>query len=57
MLGSAAVPVVVLIVAVAGIGWFSRGLTAIHTTGMLVCGAVAGAALAAWAVQRSRARR
>jgi hypothetical protein len=46
----------VLIAAVAGIVMFSRGLRLIDTVGLLVCGAIAGASLAAMAAARRRKR-
>ncbi|HEY5619388.1 MAG TPA: hypothetical protein VIK60_15720 [Vicinamibacterales bacterium] len=51
-----AVPLLVLIAAVAGIVMFSRGLRLVDTVGMLICGAVAGASLAALAAARRKKR-
>jgi ABC-type uncharacterized transport system permease subunit len=50
------VPLLVLTIAVAGIAVFSQGLRLIDTVGMLICGVVAGASLAAIAAAR-RTRR
>ncbi|MGH9254895.1 MAG: hypothetical protein ACRD3C_10040 [Vicinamibacterales bacterium] len=50
------VPLLVLIAAVAGIVTFSRGLRLIDTVGLLVCGVVAGASLAAIAAARRKKR-
>lgn len=49
-----ALPLVLLIVALAGIVTFSRGLRSIDTIGLLASGAVAGASLAAIAAARRR---
>jgi ABC-type uncharacterized transport system permease subunit len=43
-----------MIAALAGIIVFSRGLRVVDTVGMLVCGVVAGGALAAIAAARRR---
>jgi hypothetical protein len=43
------VPLVVLLVALAGIVAFSRGFSVLDTVALLVCGVAAGAALAALA--------
>ena len=51
---SAAVPLVLLIAALAGALLFSRGLRLIDTIGMLTCGVVAGGSLAAIAAARRR---
>ena len=48
------VQLLVLIVAVAGIVTFSRGLRLIDTAGMLISGVVAGASLAAIAAARRK---
>jgi hypothetical protein len=45
--------VVLLLVALAGVVIFSQGFRLIDTVGLLVCGVVAGAALAALARRRS----
>jgi hypothetical protein len=45
---------VLLIAALAGILFFSRGLRLIDTIGMLACGAIAGGSLAAIAAARRR---
>lgn len=49
-------PVIWLFVSTAGIVWFGRGLGLVETLGMLVCGVLAGGALAAVAATRRRAR-
>lgn len=54
---SRAVPLILLIVSVAGIVRFSQGLRVIDTVGMLACGVVAGASLAALAARRTGPRR
>jgi hypothetical protein len=41
------VPLILLLVALAGVVTFSQGFRLIDTIGLLVCGVVAGAALAA----------
>jgi hypothetical protein len=51
---SAAVPLVLLIAALAGALLFSRGLRLVDTVGMLTCGVIAGGALAAIAAGRRR---
>jgi UPF0716 family protein affecting phage T7 exclusion len=51
-----ALPLVILALALAGIAIFSRGLGVADTAGLLVCGAVAGASLAAIADPRRRTR-
>jgi len=43
------IPVVLLLVALAGVAIFWQGFRLIDTVGLLVCGVVAGAALAALA--------
>jgi hypothetical protein len=43
---------IVLAVAAGGIAYFGRGLRLIDTVGLLVCGAVAGIALASLAARR-----
>jgi len=43
------VPLALLLVALAGIAAFSQGFRLVDTIGLLVCGVVAGAALAALA--------
>jgi hypothetical protein len=48
------VPLLVLAIALAGILMFSQGLRVVDTVGMLVCGVVAGAALAAIAASRRK---
>ena len=55
MAGGLRHPLILLIVSLAGIVRFSQGLSLVDTVGMLVCGAVAGAALAALAARRRRA--
>jgi hypothetical protein len=50
------VPLLVLTIAVAGIAAFSQGLRLIDTVGMLICGVVAGASLAAIAASRRKRR-
>jgi UPF0716 family protein affecting phage T7 exclusion len=54
---SAAVPLILLLVSLAGIVGFSRSLGVVATIGMLVCGTVAGGALAALAAGRTAAKR
>jgi UPF0716 family protein affecting phage T7 exclusion len=49
-------PVLVLAAALAGIVWFSRGLGIGDTVGLLVCGVVAGASIAAVVTGRRRTR-
>jgi hypothetical protein len=49
-------PLLVLTIAVAGIAVFSQGLRLIDTVGMLICGVVAGASLAAIAAARRKRR-
>jgi hypothetical protein len=44
-------PLLLLIVSLAGIVPFSQGLRLVDTVGMLVCGAIAGASLAALALR------
>jgi hypothetical protein len=51
---STALPLVLLIAALAGIALFSRGLRLVDTLGMLACGVVAGGSLAAIAAGRRR---
>ncbi|MBI2189581.1 MAG: hypothetical protein HYU37_21035 [Acidobacteria bacterium] len=46
------VPVILLVVALAGIVTFAQGFRLIDTIGLLVCGVVAGASLAALARRR-----
>jgi len=46
------VPLTLLLVALAGIIGFSQGFRLIDTVGLLVCGVVAGAALASLAARR-----
>jgi hypothetical protein len=46
------VPLILLLVALAGIVTFSQGFRLVDTVGLLVCGVVAGAALAALARRR-----
>jgi len=53
-LGRRAVPVILLIVALAGIVKFSQGLRVVDTVGLLASGVVAGAALAALAAGRRK---
>jgi hypothetical protein len=48
------VPLLVLVIAVAGIVVFARGLRLIDTVGMLICGVAAGASLAAIAASRRK---
>jgi hypothetical protein len=48
-------PLVLLIAALTGIVFFSRGLRLIDTLGMLTCGVMAGASLASIAAGRRRA--
>jgi len=48
--------VIVLVVAVVGIAWFSRGMSLVDTVAVLVCGLMAGGALAALAAARQKAR-
>jgi hypothetical protein len=48
------VPLLVLVIAVAGIVVFSQGLRLIDTVGMLICGVAAGASLAAIAASRRK---
>jgi hypothetical protein len=50
-----ALPFLLLIVSLAGIVRFSQGLSLVDTLGMLACGAVAGASIAAVASRRRRA--
>jgi hypothetical protein len=52
--GSRAVPLILLAVALIGIIVFSRGMRVVDTVGMLTCGAIAGGALAAIAAWRRR---
>jgi hypothetical protein len=47
---------VLLVIAVAGMLWFSRGLTVLDTIGLLASGVVAGASLAALAAGRRMKR-
>ena len=47
-------PLVILIVALAGMAWFSQGLSVADTVGLLVSGVVAGASLASLAAARRR---
>lgn len=47
-------PVVFLIVALAGMFWFSQGLRLVDTVGLLASGVVAGASLAALAAARRK---
>ena len=51
---SAAVPLILLIVSMAGIARFSQGLRLVDTIGLLASGALAGASLAAFAAGRRR---
>ena len=51
-----AIPLILLILSVAGIIWFSQGLRVIDTMAMLACGLVAGASLAALAAGRKGRR-
>jgi hypothetical protein len=53
-LGSRTVPLALLITAVVGIVFFSRGLRLVDTVGMLTCGVIAGGSLAAIAAGRRR---
>jgi hypothetical protein len=46
------IPVILLLLALAGIVTFSQGFRLIDTVGLLVCGVVVGAALAALARRR-----
>jgi len=48
------VPLLVLVIAVAGMVVFSQGLRLIDTVGMLICGVAAGASLAAIAASRRK---
>ncbi|MBI3047891.1 MAG: hypothetical protein HYY76_06225 [Acidobacteria bacterium] len=48
------VPIILLLVALAGIVTFSQGFRPIDTIALLVCGIVAGASLAALAVGRRK---
>jgi hypothetical protein len=52
-----AAPVILLIAALAGIIFFSRGLRVVDTVGMLTCGVIAGGALASIAAGRKGPRR
>ena len=47
-------PVILLVIALAGIAAFSQGLRLIDTVGLLASGALAGASLAAIARRRTR---
>ena len=49
-----AVPLILLIVALAGILGFSQGFRLIDTVGLLISGAVAGASMAAIAARRRK---
>ena len=49
-------PLVLLIVALAGMFRFSQGLSLVDTLGLLASGALAGASLAALAAGRRRSR-
>ena len=51
---SRAVPLVLLVLSLAGAFLFSRGLRVIDPVGMLACGAAAGGALASLARARGR---
>jgi len=53
-LGRHAIPLVLLIAALAGIAVFSRGLRIVDTVGMLACGVIAGGSLAALAAARGK---
>jgi hypothetical protein len=53
-LGRHAVPVILLIVALAGIVKFSQGLSVLDTVGLLASGIMAGASLASLAAARRR---
>ena len=48
------VPLLVLVIAVAGMVVFSQGLRLTDTVGMLICGVAAGASLAAIAASRRK---
>jgi len=52
-----ALPLLLLIVSLAGIVQFSQGLRLVDTLGLLACGAVAGASIAAFAAGRKGPRR
>lgn len=52
---SRALPILILIISLAGMVQFSQGLRLVDTLGMLACGVVAGASLAALAAGRRRA--
>jgi hypothetical protein len=56
-LGRHVIPILLLIGSLAGIVFFSRGLRLVDTVGMLICGLVAGGALAAIAAGRKGLRR
>jgi len=49
-------PLVILIVALAGIAWFAQGFSVADTVGLLASGVVAGASLASLAAARRRGR-
>jgi hypothetical protein len=53
-LDSRRVALILLIAAVAGILFFSRGLRLVDTVGLLACGVIAGGSLAAIAAARRR---
>lgn len=48
------VPLVLLVLSLAGAFLFSRGLRVVDTVGMLACGVVAGGSLAAFARARKQ---
>jgi hypothetical protein len=56
-LGRRAAPFILLIAALAGVIFFSRGLRVVDTVGMLTCGVIAGGALASIAAGRKGPRR
>jgi len=47
---------ILLVTAIAGIAWFSRGFSLPETVALLVCGLAAGGSLAALAAARRKAR-
>jgi UPF0716 family protein affecting phage T7 exclusion len=49
-------PLVILIIALVGMVWFSQALRIVDTVGLLTSGAIAGASLASLAAARRKGR-
>jgi len=47
---------ILLLIAIAGMAWFSQGFNLVDTVSLLACGLAAGGALAALAAARRKAR-